>query len=111
MMLRICWPFMGDQPGMASYLEHSLDVAFQLVETRTAPHGLKPIRVRGNFTPTGTIEALRAELDQVLEDMQGNVGARKRANARRAQADLATAWAEGGSARLVFEDMCSRYGL
>jgi hypothetical protein len=102
---------MGDQPSNATYLEHGLDVAFQFVETRTEPQGLKPIRARGDFKATGTVEAFRAEVDQVLKDTKGEAGTRKRANAKKVQGELAASWAEGGPAKIAFEEMCTRYGL
>jgi hypothetical protein len=96
---------------MVSYLEHSLDVAFQLVEVRTGPFGLKPIRARDGFAPTGTLERFRAEIDKVVTHMKGEVGSRKKANAQKAQAALSLAWANGGSARTAFEAMVTRYNL
>jgi hypothetical protein len=102
---------MADQPSIISYLEHSLDVAFQLMEVRTGPSGLKPIRARGNFIPSGTIEAFRAEADDILSEMKGEVGARKRRNAKQAQIELSKAWAEGGPAKAAFNEFVTKYGL
>lgn len=42
-------------------------------------------------------------------DMKGEVGARKRANAKRQQAIIRTAWNMDGSARLAFENFLRRY--
>lgn len=89
---------MGDQPGNIAYLVHTADVAFELVEVRTGAHGLKPLYASGK-TPTGTLDAFRTEFKQVLDDMAGEVGARKRANARRMQGSLAKAWNDDGPAR------------
>jgi hypothetical protein len=102
---------MADQPAIVSYLEHSLDVAFQFMEVRTEPLGLKPIRARGDFTPSGTIEAFRAEVDKILREMKGEVGARKRRNAKQAQIELSKAWAEGGPAKAAFDELTVRYRI
>jgi hypothetical protein len=102
---------MADQPSVISYLEHSLDVAFQFVEVRTGPMGLKPIRARGDFTPSGTIEAFRAEADSILREMKSEVGARKRRNAKQAQMELGKAWTEGGPAKAAFNEFVAKYGL
>ena len=89
---------------------HTADVAFELTEVRTGPYARKPLLASGK-TPTGTLEAFRAELKQVLDDMAGEVGARKRANARRMQGELSKAWGEGESARRAFSSLVDNYGL
>jgi hypothetical protein len=66
---------------------------------------VKPIRARGDFTPSGTIEAFRAEVDGILREMKGEVGARKRRNAKQAQIELSKAWAEGGPAKAAFDEL------
>jgi hypothetical protein len=108
---RIGWPFMTDQPAVISYLEHSLDVAFQLMEVRTAPYGLKPIRARGDWIPTGTVDAFCAEVEAVLKELKSEVGARKRRNAKLAQAELSKAWAEGGPAMNALNELVAQYRL
>lgn len=104
------WPAFGDQPANVAYLTYTADVAFEFTEVRTGELGLKPLLQSGK-TPTGTVEAFRAELHALLDDAFGAVGARKRANAKRHQAQLASAWAEGGSARTAFDAFVTRYGL
>lgn len=107
---RIAWPFTGDQPGNIARLVHVADVAFELVEARTGPWATKPLLASGK-TPTGTVEAFKVEVHHVLDDAFGDVGARKRANVRKMQAELATAWAEGGSARSDFDAFAAKHGL
>lgn len=101
---------MGDQPSNIAYLAHVADVAFEFIEVRTGEFGLKPMLSSGK-TPTGTLDAFREELAQVLNSITGEVGSRKRANARKMQAELAMAWAEGGAAREAFSNLVKRYGL
>lgn len=101
---------MGDQPTNIAYLTHTADVAFEFLEVRTGDFGLRPILASGK-TPTGTLDAFREELVHVLDNVTGEVGSRKRVNARRMQVELAMAWAEGGPARETFSDLVQRYGL
>jgi len=104
----LAWPFHADQPINAAHLVHTLDVAFELYEVRTGPYGLKPIYLTGK-TPSGTVEAFQEELDGILKDMKGEVGARKRANAKRHQAILAEAWSAQGPAKKAFEALLQEY--
>ncbi|KZW02221.1 UDP-Glycosyltransferase/glycogen phosphorylase [Exidia glandulosa HHB12029] len=106
----IGWPAFGDQPSNIAYLTHTADVAFELVEVRTGEHGLKPLRASGK-TPKGTVEAFREELQVLLDDMAGDVGARKRENARKRQAELQKAWSAGGPARVAFDNFVQHYKL
>ena len=101
---------MGDQPSSIAYLTHKIDVAFEFIEVRTGEYGLKPMLSSGK-TPTGTLDAFREELAQVLDNLTGEVGSRKRANARRVKSKLAMAWTEGGAAREAFSHLVERYGL
>lgn len=107
---RIGWPFVGDQPGNIAYLTHTLDVAFTLYETRTGEDGLKPILATGK-TPTGTLAAFKDELKQLLDDMAGEAGARKRRNVKQRQGLIAKSWGEGGRSRKELQAFCTKYGL
>ncbi|KZO90755.1 glycosyltransferase family 1 protein [Calocera viscosa TUFC12733] len=82
----IAWPFAVDQPQHALWVTDVLDAGFYLIQNRTSlaatlkasrggPAGLRII---------GTQQAIRMELDNVLRQAQGFVGAKKRANAQRA---------------------------
>lgn len=99
---------MGDQPANIAYLTHKADVAFELIEGRTGDLGLRPMLTTGK-TPSGTLEAFIKEFESVLSAMQGEEGARKRANVKRMQAELARAWSEGGSARRAFDAFCTKF--
>lgn len=109
-LYRIGWPFQADQPSNIAYLTHTADVAFELLEVRTGEHGLNTILATGKKA-TGTLDAFRVELEKLFNDMKGEPGLRKRANAKRRQADLAMAWTEGGPARVAFQRFCLQYGL
>ncbi|MCJ1248747.1 hypothetical protein MMC30_005966 [Trapelia coarctata] len=104
----IGWPFAVDQPVNIAHLVHGLDVAFEFTEVRTGESGLKPIFVTGRV-PSGTVHEFEAELKEILDDMEGEVGARKRSNARRVQGKLAEAWKQNGKSRQAFEALMDRY--
>lgn len=102
----MCWPFDGDQPAAAVHLSHNLDVAFHLVEVRTGK-GLRPLF--SGQVPQGTREAVGDEFRRTLDACRGDVGKRKRVNARRLGTDLAKAWEEGGSGRKAMNVFLERY--
>jgi hypothetical protein len=106
---RIAWPFLADQPVNIAHCVHTLNVAYELLEVRSAPYGLKPIYLRDGFTPSGTRDAFEKELEVVLDAVQGDDGKLKRENARKVQQRLGEAWAKGGAARRDFETMLDRF--
>ena len=59
-------------------------------------HGLKAVHRIGR-APTGTPDALRAEVREVLQKAFGEDGKRKRANLEKLQKATLEAWAPGGS--------------
>ncbi|GJE97780.1 glycosyltransferase family 1 protein [Phanerochaete sordida] len=100
----ICWPFQGDQPLNVVHLTDNLDVAYELLEVRNGPWGLKPIHRTGK-TPTGTLVAVRAEANALLEKALGEDGARKRANIQKLRDAALELWKDGGEARIAAEQM------
>ncbi|GJE92137.1 glycosyltransferase family 1 protein [Phanerochaete sordida] len=100
----ICWPFFGDQPMNVVHLTDNLDVAYELLEVRNGPWGLKPI-YRTGVTPTGTLDAVRAEASTVLEKAFGKDGARKRVNVQKLRDAALELWKEGGEARIATEQL------
>jgi len=91
----ITWPLDVDQPGTSAYLTLMLDVAFELVEVRTGL-GLRPLH-RG-VRPTGTDEAVAAEMRHLLEHLVcGDEGQRKRRNAQGWRDKLDGNWHKGGA--------------
>ncbi|KAF8542582.1 hypothetical protein BDD12DRAFT_876041 [Trichophaea hybrida] len=104
----IGWPFSVDQPMNIAHLVYGLDVAFELLEVRTGELGLKTMFATGK-TPEGTVEAFERELEEVLEGMKGEVGERKRQNARRIRQGLEGVWGDGSKTRGVFERFLERY--
>ena len=94
---RILWPFGGDQPLNAIHIADQLQVGYELLEVRTGP-GLKPI-YRTGYTPKGTVEAVKAEVREVLQKAFGEDGAKKRAKLTQLQKALNGEWEEGGSSK------------
>lgn len=98
---RICWPFGGDQPVNTVYLTEKLDVAYELLEVRVGL-GLKPI-FRNGKVPTGTIEAVRKEAAQVLDNAFDKDGERKRVNLEKLREVVLGCWEEGGSSKRALD--------
>ncbi|GJE92135.1 glycosyltransferase family 1 protein [Phanerochaete sordida] len=100
----ICWPFGADQPLNAVQLTENLDIAYELYEVRTGAWGLKPLRRTGK-APAGTPDALRAEMQAVLEQAFGDDGARKRDNIRKLRKGALELWKDGGEARRAADQL------
>ena len=95
---RICWPLSADQPTNAIKLSIVHDVGYELLEVRTGP-GLNKILHTGE-TPVGTLEAVRAEANKVLDKAFGEDGLRKRANMKKLKEKIERAWDQGGPAEV-----------
>ncbi|KAI0775764.1 UDP-Glycosyltransferase/glycogen phosphorylase [Trametes elegans] len=93
----ICWPFLGDQPVNTIHLTETLDAGFELLEVRTG-NGLRPIYRTGK-TPTGTIDAVKAEAQDVLTRAFGEEGKRKREKLLAVKEKLDKAWTTDGASR------------
>ncbi|KAJ3554964.1 hypothetical protein NM688_g2832 [Phlebia brevispora] len=97
----ICWPYQADQPVNAIHLTENLGIAYELFEVRTG-HGLKPIYRTGK-TPKGTLDAIRQEANQILDQAFGEDGKEKQAKVKKLQEGFAQAWAEQGLSQLALE--------
>ena len=83
------------------HLSETLNVAYELIEVR---HGTGAGKIyRNGRTPIGTIDAVKAEVRDVLERAFGEDGAQKRANLLELRKTLQAAWAEEGVARREVE--------
>ncbi|KAJ7474291.1 UDP-Glycosyltransferase/glycogen phosphorylase, partial [Mycena latifolia] len=102
----ICWPFEADQPIAAAHLSENLNVAFHLIEVRSAK-GLQPLR--SGRVPVGSTEALRAEFREIIDQCRGEPGTEKRDNAQRMQDALAEAASETGSSRVAIRAFLAEY--
>ncbi len=98
---RIVWPISAEQPLNAIYLSETLDAAFELIEVR---HGAGTGKIyRNGRVPVATVDAVKAEMRDVLERAYGEEGARKRANLLSLRKTLQAAWSENGIARREVE--------
>ena len=94
--LRILWPISADQPVNTIHLTDTLNVAYELIEVRHGS-GLGKI-YRNGRTPIGTIEAVKAEVRDVLDRAFGEDGAQKREKLPALQSAFQHEWEEGGTA-------------
>ncbi|KIO31897.1 glycosyltransferase family 1 protein [Tulasnella calospora MUT 4182] len=83
-VLCVYWPFAVDQPLNAAYLT---------TKVRTGP-GARPPQRGGSVS--GTTEAVEAEIKQIAEDINGEVGERKRHNLAALREKILTELKEGG---------------
>lgn len=75
-----------------------MKIAYELLEVRNGPE-LNTIYRTGK-TPTGTVEAMRKEMTEVLTKAFGEDGKEKRANSARLKLQMDKAWdADGTSTR------------
>lgn len=95
--VRILWPIDADQPPNAIHLAEDLVVAYELLEVRNGA-GLGTIYRTGK-TPSGTIDAVKSELLDILARAFGSDGDAKRARLSELKSKLQGAWKEGGEAR------------
>ncbi|KAI9067512.1 glycosyltransferase family 1 protein [Trametes sanguinea] len=105
----ILWPIDADQTPNAIHLTEELRVAYELIEVRNGA-GLGTI-YRTGHKPTGTVEAVKNEIRDVLARAFGADGEEKRARLGALRTELQAAWAEGGVAMRdmeVFLDSLSR---
>ena len=100
---RILWPIAADQPVNAIHLTDHIGAAYELIEVRNGA-GLGPI-LRNGKTPTGTLDAVKEEMRDVLHRAFGKDGEKKREKVRELRNTLQAAWSEGGIAKKEVEAM------
>jgi len=72
-------------------------VAFELIEVRTG-EGLKPL-LRNGRAPSGTLRAVRNEMEEIIGECRGEKGKKLRRNAIKLRIAFKEAWEEEGSAK------------
>ncbi|KAI0630196.1 UDP-Glycosyltransferase/glycogen phosphorylase [Trametes polyzona] len=93
----IVWPIDADQPMNGVYLSEEANVAYELVEIRNGC-GLGKI-YRNGRVPIGTIDAVKDEMRNVLDQAFGEDGLTKRVRLQTMKKALRAAWGENGVAR------------
>lgn len=83
-------------------------MAVELIEVRTSENGLKPLRRTGR-APKGTIEAVRAEIREVVDACRGPKGDVMRKNAQALKKQFADAWDAEGASRQDIRALLSKY--
>lgn len=102
----IAWPLAADQQVNAAYISTSLNIAYELFETRVND-GLRPL-CRG-IKPTGTPEAAEEEFRSVLSKAWGIDGIQKRENIHALQRKVSSAWKEDGDARKELREFLNKF--
>ncbi|KAI0349914.1 UDP-Glycosyltransferase/glycogen phosphorylase [Trametes cingulata] len=97
----ILWPIVMDQATNAVYLTHKLNVAYELLEVRHGT-GLGTVYRTGK-KPSGTVDAVKAELHGVLDQVFGPDGEDKRTRLRKLSCTLQEAWEAEGPSRQACE--------
>lgn len=77
------------------------DVGYKLIEVRTGK-GLLPLYRTGK-SPLGTLDSIRDEAHQVLDNAFSMDGAKKRGNMRALQRKVLSAWEKDGAATKELE--------
>jgi len=83
-------------------------VAFELIEVRTGPDGLKPL-LRNGLTAKGTREAVGREIREALDACRGEQGDELRRNAQEMKRKFEKAWKDGGEAKRELNAFLERY--
>lgn len=81
----------------AVHISEQLKVGYELIEVRTGPAGLHTIHRNGR-TPVGTVEAIKAEVRDVLTKAYGPDGAEKRERLAALTRAVTHEWEKGGRA-------------
>ena len=102
---RILWPISEEQPVNAIHLTDHLNVAYELIEVRNGT-GLGSI-YRNGKKPTGTIDAVKAEVSDVLDRAFGEDEEKKRVSVLALRKILRDAWSnnENETARKEVEGL------
>lgn len=96
----------GDQPANAACVSSTLDVAYELFETRIGI-GLKPL-LRG-IQPEGTLKAIEREARSVFTKAWGLDGAQKRGKIQDLKKKVSVAWDEDGDSRKELRHFLNKY--
>ncbi|KAG8995280.1 hypothetical protein FRB93_001174 [Tulasnella sp. JGI-2019a] len=95
-VLNVFWPFDADQPVHSAYMSRVLDCSWELIQVRTGEGAQPPAR---GGKVQGTPAAVAAEFRQVLSEINGEVGKRRRKNLEVLRQKMFDALAEGGDVK------------
>ncbi|KZT56239.1 glycosyltransferase family 1 protein, partial [Calocera cornea HHB12733] len=95
----ICWPHVADQQPNASFIVDVVGAGFELLQVRTGPAATRAYRGGPDGTKiVGTDEAVKEEIQTVINACRGGEGAGKREAAKRAQKAIQAYMVPGGPA-------------
>ncbi|THV01912.1 UDP-Glycosyltransferase/glycogen phosphorylase [Dendrothele bispora CBS 962.96] len=102
---QIFWPFAGDQPYNAALMSQVHKAGFELINVRTGRDGTQPPYRHKDapVQPTFTVEAVRAEVRDLLLKLKGDEGAVVRKNYENLGKTFLTGWDKDGEARASME--------
>jgi len=107
----IFWPLGADQPANAAYLTMVHKAAFELIEVRSGKNGTKPLLrfENTNYKPTFTVDAVKAEVVDLLVKIKGEEGKVVRSNFRKLSEKMMKCWDEGAESRNELNDFYRKF--
>ncbi|KAF9063048.1 hypothetical protein BDP27DRAFT_1385021 [Rhodocollybia butyracea] len=107
----IFWPMGADQPINAAVLGIMHKAAFELIEVRSGENGTKPLLRFENtdYKPTFTVEAVKAEVEQLLVKIKGEEGRAVRANFEKLSNEMGRSWDEGKESRVDLNEFLKKF--
>ncbi|KAJ3972819.1 hypothetical protein EV361DRAFT_981749 [Lentinula raphanica] len=107
----IFWPMGADQPINAAFLGLNHKAAFELIEVRSGEDGTKPLlRFEGtNYKPTFTVDAVRAEVTELLKKLKSEEGQLVRSNFEKLGEEIWRSWDEGKQCRVELNEFLDKY--
>ncbi|KAJ3795634.1 hypothetical protein GGU11DRAFT_872616 [Lentinula aff. detonsa] len=107
----IFWPISADQPLNAAQVVLTHKAAFELIEVRSGKQGTKPLLRFQNteYTPTFTVDALKKEVEKLIEKFNGKEGQTVRTNFEKLSDKMRRSWEEGGECKTDFEQFIQKY--
>ncbi|QRW10567.1 glycosyltransferase family 1 protein [Ceratobasidium sp. AG-Ba] len=104
----IFWPFALDQTTNAAHVAKNLDCGFELIQVRTGPAKSKAYP---DILITGSDEAVREEINNVLEMSKGAKGLQQRLNMKALGQIMRKSIQKGGSGDRALEELGHAIGF
>jgi hypothetical protein len=108
-ILRIMWPFGGDQPGNTALLSTTHGAAIELTTIRTGKGAQQPYRLAGQTPVDFSVGGVRREARELLVKLKGPEGLEIRKNTEALGEAMEKPWMEGGEAELELERFLNKY--
>ncbi|KAG8680227.1 hypothetical protein FRC08_016450 [Ceratobasidium sp. 394] len=107
----IFWPITTDQPANAMQIAREHDCGFELIQVRTGIARTVAYDLNGDIPITGSDEAVREEVQRVLNMTKGERGARQRLSVQALGKLARESMKPGGSAEVALEKLGKAIGL